>query len=133
MGFAVGSLVAALSQGLILGGFIQGVRADETGAFNGGAFDWLTPYTRWSRWALWPVTPARGHLAAVEDRGRAARRARRWTRWAAAGRRGVAAVSLATLLVHPRITERWGIEGGAVDGPAAAAARHSSARSRGLA
>jgi cytochrome bd ubiquinol oxidase subunit II len=42
--FAAGSTLAAFSQGLILGGLIQGVLV-ENGAFTGGAFDWLTPFT----------------------------------------------------------------------------------------
>ena len=36
--------MAALAQGLVLGGFIQGVTLDGE-AFGGGPFDWLTPYT----------------------------------------------------------------------------------------
>ena len=42
--FAGGSLAATLAQGLVLGGFIQGVTLDGR-AFAGGPFDWLTPYT----------------------------------------------------------------------------------------
>ncbi|MDP3298487.1 MAG: cytochrome d ubiquinol oxidase subunit II, partial [Phenylobacterium sp.] len=42
--FAGGSTVAALAQGLVLGGFIQGVTLNGE-AFGGGPFDWLTPYT----------------------------------------------------------------------------------------
>jgi cytochrome bd ubiquinol oxidase subunit II len=42
--FAGGSTVAALCQGLILGGLIQGVKV-ENGAFAGGAFDWATPFS----------------------------------------------------------------------------------------
>ena len=42
--FAGGSIVAAAAQGLILGGFIQGIVVRE-GAFAGGPLDWLTPYS----------------------------------------------------------------------------------------
>src|SRR5439155_3686055 len=42
--FAGGSLTATLAQGLVLGGFIQGVTL-RGGAFAGGPFDWLTPYS----------------------------------------------------------------------------------------
>ena len=42
--FAAGSTVAALSQGIILGGLIQGITVVD-GQFAGGAFDWLTPFT----------------------------------------------------------------------------------------
>jgi cytochrome d ubiquinol oxidase subunit II len=41
--FAVGSTVAALCQGIILGGLIQGIKV-ENGVFAGGAFDWATPF-----------------------------------------------------------------------------------------
>jgi cytochrome bd ubiquinol oxidase subunit II len=41
--FAGGSTLAALSQGFILGGLIQGVKV-ENGAFAGGHFDWATPF-----------------------------------------------------------------------------------------
>src|SRR5262245_33215892 len=42
--FAGGSIAAAVAQGFVLGGFIQGV-AIENGAFVGGAMDWLTPFS----------------------------------------------------------------------------------------
>src|SRR5215468_4825557 len=38
-----GSALAALCQGAILGGLIQGIRV-ENGAYAGGAFDWATPF-----------------------------------------------------------------------------------------
>jgi cytochrome d ubiquinol oxidase subunit II len=41
--FTAGSALAGLSQGVILGGLIQGVRV-ENGVFAGGAFDWATPF-----------------------------------------------------------------------------------------
>jgi cytochrome d ubiquinol oxidase subunit II len=41
--FTTGSTIAALCQGLVLGGLIQGVKI-ENGAFAGGAFDWATPF-----------------------------------------------------------------------------------------
>jgi cytochrome d ubiquinol oxidase subunit II len=41
--FTGGSTVAALCQGLVLGGLIQGLKI-ENGAFAGGAFDWATPF-----------------------------------------------------------------------------------------
>jgi cytochrome bd ubiquinol oxidase subunit II len=115
--FAAGSIVAAFSQGLILGGFIQGVRADDAGAFAGGAFDWLTPYTvlvavglvagyalLGATWLLW------------KTRDELHGRARRWTRWSAVlTALALAAVSLATLFVHGDIAQRWGVTAGGVD------------------
>jgi cytochrome d ubiquinol oxidase subunit II len=39
--FGGGSLLATLSQGLILGGVLAGIKVDSTGAFIGGIWDWL--------------------------------------------------------------------------------------------
>jgi cytochrome bd ubiquinol oxidase subunit II len=41
--FAAGSTVAAICQGVILAGLIQGIRV-ENGVFAGGPFDWATPF-----------------------------------------------------------------------------------------
>lgn len=41
--FAGGSLVAAFSQGVILGGLVQGITVKD-GAFAGGPLDWATPF-----------------------------------------------------------------------------------------
>lgn len=41
--FCAGSIVATFAQGLVLGGFIQGI-AVEGRHFAGGAFDWLSPF-----------------------------------------------------------------------------------------
>ncbi len=42
--FHWGSVVAAFSQGLILGAVVQGIEL-ENGRFAGGMFDWLTPFS----------------------------------------------------------------------------------------
>ena len=42
--FHFGSLVATFSQGVVLGGFVQGV-AVQGRSFDGGAFDWLTVFS----------------------------------------------------------------------------------------
>lgn len=42
--FAVGSVIAALAQGIILGAILQGVKI-ENNAYAGGLLDWLTPFT----------------------------------------------------------------------------------------
>ncbi len=44
MAFAGGSLMATVAQGLVLGGYIQGIAVSHQ-AFAGGALDWLTPYS----------------------------------------------------------------------------------------
>lgn len=42
--FTAGSLVAAMSQGMILGALLQGIEVDGR-AYGGSWFDWFTPYT----------------------------------------------------------------------------------------
>jgi cytochrome d ubiquinol oxidase subunit II len=42
--FAIGSAVAALAQGIVVGAYIQGFET-ENFAYVGGAFDWLTPFS----------------------------------------------------------------------------------------
>lgn len=42
--FSVGSIAATFSQGVALGAFIQGLKV-ENGAYAGGTFDWLTPFS----------------------------------------------------------------------------------------
>lgn len=111
LAFAGGSLTATLAQGLVLGGFIQGVRL-EGRAFAGGPFDWATPYSLLvavglvagyallgATWLVWRT--------ADELHGQA----RRWA-WitGAVSALLLAVVSVATLLVHPRIAARWGLE-----------------------
>ena len=107
--FFGGSLVAALSQGLILGGFIQGVEV-EGRAFAGGAFDWLSPFA-----ILVAISVAVGYclLGAcwliLKLEGDVQARARKRAIMALFGvALCFAAVSLATLSIDPRVTERWG-------------------------
>ena len=49
--FHFGSLLATFSQGVVLGGFVQGV-AVEGRSFNGGALDWLTAFSMMTGLAL---------------------------------------------------------------------------------
>ncbi|MFZ4607539.1 MAG: cytochrome d ubiquinol oxidase subunit II [Caulobacter sp.] len=111
--FAGGSLMATLAQGLVLGGFIQGVTVKD-GQFAGQPFDWLTPYSLLVALGLvagyallgagWLIWKTKDDLHGD---------ARRWAA-IAGGATAVllAAVSLATLIVHPRIAARWGFENG---------------------
>ena len=110
--FAGGSLMAAVAQGLILGGFIQGVRTSGE-AFSGGAFDWATPYSLLTVAGLVAGYALLGAgwlmLKTTDDLHGDARR---WAKIAAAAVAGLlAAESVATLLVHHEVAERWGFTG----------------------
>jgi cytochrome d ubiquinol oxidase subunit II len=116
--FSGGSIVAAIAQGLVLGGFIQGVTI-ENGAFAGGALDWLTPFSLLVAASLvagyallggcWLVFKAQGELY---------ERARDWVKQLAVlTALAMGAVSLATLGVDPRVTARWGLTMTSVDWP----------------
>lgn len=114
--FFGGSLTAALSQGLILGGFIQGVEV-EGRSFAGGPFDWLSPFA-----LLVAVSVAIGYclLGAcwliLKTEGVVQARAKKRALLALAGvSLCFAAVSLATLSIDPRVTERWGFSMAAIE------------------
>jgi cytochrome d ubiquinol oxidase subunit II len=50
-GFAGGSIVATLSQGIMLGAILQGIRVSGR-SYGGGWFDWLTPFSLFCGFAL---------------------------------------------------------------------------------
>lgn len=113
--FAGGSLAASLAQGLILGGFIQGVRVSRD-AFAGGPFDWASPYSLLTAAGL---TAGYALLGAgwlmIKTTDDLHGDARRWAKVAAIlVTILLAAVSVATLLVHPQVGARWGLTGGGV-------------------
>ena len=114
--FTVGSLLATVAQGFVLGGFVQGF-AVRDGQFVGGAFAWLTPYTGLvaaglvAGYALlgagWLVFKTQDELHGD---------ARRWTARAATVTGPVLAlVSLATVWVHPAVAARWGVSTAGLD------------------
>ena len=116
--FSAGSIVAAAAQGLVLGGFVQGINIVD-GEFVGGPFDWLTPFSLLVSASLvagyallgagWIIFKTEGELF---------ERARRWLkRLTILSALGMGAVSLATLSVDPRVTERWGITMTSIDWP----------------
>jgi cytochrome d ubiquinol oxidase subunit II len=117
--FSAGSIVAAAAQGMVLGGFVQGI-AVEGGQFVGEPLDWLTPFTLLVSASLvigyallgatWLVYKTQGPLL---------ERARGWVRQLAVlTALAMGAVSLATLGVDARVTERWGLTMTRVDWPA---------------
>lgn len=106
--FTAGSVVAAFAQGVILGGLVGGVTLVD-GRFAGGALDWLSGFSLLcglgvvAGYALlgatWLVAKTEGRLQAD---------ARIWATWSLlAVMAAMAAVSLATPLLHPAIFERW--------------------------
>jgi cytochrome bd ubiquinol oxidase subunit II len=114
--FALGSIAAAIAQGLALGGFMQGIKL-ANGAFAGGALDWLSPYALLTALGLicgyallgagWLMIKTRDSLHGD---------ARRWAAIAAVlVAATLAAVSVATLFAHPLIAARWGWTGSGVD------------------
>jgi cytochrome d ubiquinol oxidase subunit II len=117
--FSAGSIAAALAQGMVLGGFIQGVRVTD-GVFSGGAFDWLTPFS-----LLVAVSLVAGYALlgatwlVLKTQGGLFERARGWVKQLALlTALAMGAVSFATLGVDPRVTERWGLTMTSVDWPA---------------
>ena len=106
--FAAGSTVAAFCQGVILGGFLQGIKVAD-GQFAGGVFDFATPFALvcglgvTAGYALlgatWLVMKTSGKLAA---------RARAQAKLLLLVVLGfMAMVSLWTPLAFERIAERW--------------------------
>jgi cytochrome d ubiquinol oxidase subunit II len=109
--FAGGSVLTTLAQGLILGGFIQGVTvADDR--FAGGPFDWLTPYTLLVALGLLAgYALLGGAWLMLKTKDSLHGDARRWTAISACAVAVLlVAVSMATLLVHPQVGARWGVE-----------------------
>lgn len=111
-----GSTAAAFAQGIILGAFVQGVEV-EGRAYAGGGFDWLTPFS-----LLTGICVVIGYVLLgscwliLKTEGRTRDGARKWARRALIGvAAGLAAVSLATLSIDPKVTARWGVSMSAVD------------------
>ncbi|WP_411816784.1 cytochrome d ubiquinol oxidase subunit II [Hyphococcus sp. DH-69] len=108
--FFGGSLIAAFSQGVILGAFIQGI--EVTGrAYSGGGFDWLTPFS-----VMVGISVVIGYVLLgacwliLKTEGETREGARKWARRTLIGvALAMAAVSLATLSIDPRVTARWGV------------------------
>lgn len=108
--FTGGSILTTLAQGLILGGFIQGVTV-ENERFAGGPFDWFTPYTLLVAVGLMAGYALLGSTwLMMKTTDNLHGDARRWTVWGAgAVALLLAGVSVATLAIHPRIAARWGL------------------------
>ena len=106
--FATGSTLAAFSQGVILGGLVQGIPVKD-GAYAGGALDWATPFALLCGLA---IVAGYGLLGAtwlvMKTEGPVAESARRQaTLLLLAVLVFMAAVSIWTPLSQPRIAARW--------------------------
>ena len=106
--FTIGSALAAFSQGVILGGLIQGVPV-VNGAYAGGALDWATPFALFCGLAM---IAGYGLLGAtwltLKTEGPVSRRAREQAKLLLlAVLVFMAAISLWTPLAEPRIAQRW--------------------------
>jgi len=106
--FAGGSIVATFSQGLVLGGYLQGIDV-RRGQFAGYTFDWLTPFSLLCGFGLlggyaligaaWLAMKTEGE---VEVRARSLAKVLLLITVAFIG-----VVSIWTPLALPRIAERW--------------------------
>ena len=106
--FAGGSTLAALAQGVILGGMIQGIDV-QNGAYAGGAFDWATPFA-----LLCGLGVAAGYALlgacwlVMKTDGEVQKRARRHAKQMLLAVLGfMSIVSIWTPFAFPAIAERW--------------------------
>jgi cytochrome d ubiquinol oxidase subunit II len=106
--FAGGSTLAAFFQGVLLGGFVQGIKV-ENNAFAGGPLDWATPFA-----LLCGLGVVAGYaligcvwLVMKTDGAAAARARARAKLLLPAVLVFMGIVSLWTPLAFPRIAERW--------------------------
>ncbi|WP_281417025.1 cytochrome d ubiquinol oxidase subunit II [Ancylobacter lacus] len=106
--FTGGSTLAAFFQGVLLGGFVQGLKV-ENGAFAGGPLDWATPFA-----LLCGLGVVAGYaligsawLVMKTDGATAARARSHALRLLPAVLAFMAVVSVWTPLAFPRIAERW--------------------------
>jgi len=106
--FAAGSTLAAFAQGVILGGLVQGIPVKD-GAYSGGSFDWATPFAFLCGLSM---VAGYGLLGAtwlvMKTEGAVAERARSQAKGLLlAVLVFMAAVSLWTPIMEPRIAARW--------------------------
>ena len=106
--FFAGSLVAAFSQGLILGALLQGITVDGR-AYGGGWFDWFSPYSLLTGAGVTVGYTLLGStFLAMKLTGRGEEHAYRLALKAAIGTMVLmVAVSLATPFLLGRYWDRW--------------------------
>jgi len=106
--FAAGSIVATFMQGVVLGGFLQGIHV-ENNAFAGGTLDWFAPFPLFTGLALLAGYALLGSTWLImKTEGELADEARRWAKWLLPAVLVIMAIiSLWTPLAFERIAERW--------------------------
>ncbi len=106
--FAAGSTIAALAQGVMLGGLLEGIHV-ANGQFAGGPFDWLTPFSLMCGLAV-PVGYALigACWLIMKTTANIERQARKIARPLLASLVAfIVLVSIWTPLKFPRVAERW--------------------------
>jgi len=106
--FTLGSLTAALAQGITLGALLQGVKVGD-GAYAGGWLDWLSPFSLLTGVALTIGYALLGATWLIwKTDGETQAQARRLAVWlGGATLVALAAVSAATPLLHYDYWRRW--------------------------
>ena len=106
--FCVGSTVAAFAQGVVLGAFVQGIKVEQ-GAYAGGAFDWLTPFSLLVGFALLPGYVLLGACWLYgKTEGALREHARHAARFALVGvMAAMGVISLWMVAFHPDVRTRW--------------------------
>lgn len=106
--FAWGSYIATFSQGVALGAFINGFKVTD-GAYAGGLFDWLTPFSLFTGLGLLVSYALLGSTWLVmKTEGTLQRRMRQLARPVTLVLLAVIiVVSLWTPLAHPAVADRW--------------------------
>jgi cytochrome d ubiquinol oxidase subunit II len=106
--FASGSYLATLSQGIALGAFINGFKVSD-GAYSGGAFDWLSPFSLFTGVSLLVAYALLGCTWLImKTEGVLQRRMIGLAKPITLALLGaIAIVSLWTPLAHPSVAARW--------------------------
>ena len=106
--FAFGSYLATFSQGVALGAFINGFKTDGT-SFNGGSFDWLSPFSLFTGAGLILAYALLGSTWLImKTEGGLQHRFKSMTRpIAIAVLTAIVVVSLWTPATHPDVAARW--------------------------
>src|SRR5262245_7759773 len=106
--FTCGSYIATFCQGVVLGAFINGFKVAD-GAYAGGAFDWLSPFSLFTGVGLVVAYALLGStwLVMKTEDGLQSRMKRIARRVAVILLVVIAGVSLWTPLLHPEISARW--------------------------